>query len=56
MSKLIVSDASPLIALAKINYLELLFCTFSEMHIPNAVYLEVTTTRKRLDTQRIELL
>jgi predicted nucleic acid-binding protein len=40
---------------AKINCLELLFCTFSEVHIPNAVYLEVTTTRKRLDTQRIEL-
>lgn len=55
MSKLIVSDASPLIALAKINCLELLFCTFSEVHIPNAVYLEVTATRKRLDTQRIEL-
>lgn len=55
MSKLIVSDASPLIALAKIDCLELLSCTFSEVHIPNAVYLEVTTTRKRLDTQRIEL-
>ena len=54
MSKLIVSDASPLIALAKINCLELLFCTFSEVHIPKAVYLEVTTTRARLDTQQIQ--
>ena len=40
--------------MAKINCLELLFCTFAEVHIPNAVYLEVTA-RKRLDTQRIEL-
>ena len=53
MSKIIVSDASPLIALAKLDHLELLFCLFSEVHIPNAVYLETTLTTQRRDTQRI---
>ncbi len=53
MSKIIVSDASPLIALAKLDHLELLFCSFSEIHIPNAVYLEVTSESQRTDAQRI---
>lgn len=53
MSKIIVSDASPLIALAKLDHLKLLFCSFSEVHIPNAVYLETTSTAQRQDTQRI---
>ena len=53
MSKIIVSDASPLIALAKLDHLELLFCSFSEVHIPNAVFLETTSATQRQDAQRI---
>lgn len=53
MRKVIVSDASPLIALAKLDCLELLFCSFSEVHIPRAVYLEVTAQNMRVDSQRI---
>jgi len=53
MKKIIVSDASPLIALAKLNHLELLFAAFSEIHIPNAVYVEATHDRHRQDSQII---
>ena len=53
MSKIIVSDASPLIALAKLNRLELLLSVFQEVHIPNSVYLETTASITREDTQRI---
>lgn len=52
--KVIVSDAGPLIALAKLDRLDLLFCSFSEIHVPKAVYLETTADRHRLDSQRIE--
>lgn len=53
MKEIIVSDASPLIALAKLNHLELLFAIFSEIHIPNTVYLEATQDRHRQDSQII---
>lgn len=53
MKKIIVSDASPLIALAKLDSLELLFCAFSEVHLPYAVFAEATTVIQRIDAQRI---
>jgi len=53
MKKVIVSDASPLIALAKLDCLELLFCSFAEIHLPNAVFMEVTTERRRKDAQHL---
>jgi predicted nucleic acid-binding protein len=53
MRKIIVSDASPLIALAKLDLLELLLDVFSEVHIPQSVYLETTINRHRVDSQRI---
>jgi predicted nucleic acid-binding protein len=53
MRKIIVSDAGPLIALAKLNQLELLFVSFSEIHIPAAVHVEVTRDRYRRDAKLI---
>ncbi len=53
MKKIIVSDASPLIALAKLDRLDLLLSIFSEVHIPRAVYLETTCDRHRHDAQLI---
>jgi predicted nucleic acid-binding protein len=53
MKKVIVSDASPLIALAKLNKLALLLNVFSEVHIPQSVYLETTIDRHRVDSQQI---
>ena len=53
MKKIIVSDASPLIALAKLDQLALLLNVFAEVHIPQSVYLETTTDRHRADSQRI---
>ncbi len=49
----IVSDASPLIALAKLDRLDLLLGIFSEVHIPKAVYLETTCDRYRFDSRLI---
>ncbi len=54
MKKLIVSDTSPLIALAKLDCLDLLFCSFKEIHVPYAVYLEATVDRHRPDSKKIE--
>jgi predicted nucleic acid-binding protein len=54
MKQLIVSDTSPLIALAKLDCLNLLFCSFKEIHIPDAVYLEATVDRHRPDSQKID--
>ena len=48
-----VADASPLIALAKLDQLELLLNIFSEVHIPQSVYLETTIDRHCVDSQRI---
>lgn len=42
---IVVSDASPLIALAAINRLELLRDLYTELVIPTAVYNEVTAIR-----------
>lgn len=53
MNKIIVSDASPLIALAKLDQLELLFVSFSEVHIPQAVVHEATRDRYRKDSEII---
>ena len=53
MRKIIVSDASPLIALAKLDLLELLFVSFSEVHIPQAVVHEATQDRYRNDSNLI---
>ncbi len=53
MKKIIVSDASPLIALAKLDLLELLFVSFTEVHLPQAVYSEATHDRYREDSKLI---
>lgn len=53
MKKVIVSDASSLIALAKLDKLALLLHVFSEVHIPQSVYLETTIDRHRVDSQQI---
>jgi len=53
MRKIIVSDAGPLIALAKLDQLELLFVSFSEVHIPQAVVHEATHNRYRKDSKII---
>ncbi|NOQ36027.1 MAG: DUF3368 domain-containing protein [Methylococcaceae bacterium] len=54
MKKIIVSDASPLIALAKLDCLDLLLNIFSEIHIPEAVYLEAAYDKRREDAKRID--
>lgn len=54
MKKVIVSDTGPLIALAKLNCLDLLFCSFAEIHIPEAVLIEATSDRHRLDARLID--
>jgi len=53
MMKIIVSDTSPLIALAKLDHLDLLFVSFLEVHIPESVYHEATHDRYRQDSQKI---
>ncbi len=53
MRKVIVSDASPLIALAKLDLLELLFVSFLEVHIPQAEVHEATHDRYRKDSKII---
>jgi len=53
MKKVIVSDASPLIALAKLDQLDLLFVSFSEVHIPQTVVHEATHDRYRKDSKII---
>ncbi len=40
---IVVSDTTPLITLIKIGHLELLEKTFGEVHIPEAVYSELTS-------------
>lgn len=54
MKKIIVSDASPLIALAKLDSLDLLLSCFSKIHIPEAVYFEATYDKRRTDAKRID--
>lgn len=48
---IIVADAGPLIALAKLEQLELLQQIFSAIHVPETVYLEVTHQQARDDAQ-----
>ncbi len=53
-SKAIVADAGPLIALAKLDRLELLSAFFNEILIPEAVVAECTVDASRIDAQRIQ--
>lgn len=46
---IVVSDSSPLIALAKIDQIEVLFKLYSEIRIPKAVYNEITNSGKKND-------
>lgn len=52
-NRTVVSDTGPLIALAKLNHLELLFYTFSEIYLPQVVFTEATCNQYRPDAQRI---
>lgn len=55
MTKLvIVADASPLIALAKLEKLALLHELFSDLHVPEAVLLEVTVAQSRTDARLLK--
>ena len=53
MKKIIVSDTSPLIALAKLDHLDLLFISFIEVHVPEYIYHEATHDKYRQDSQKI---
>ncbi len=53
MKPVIVSDTSPLIALAKLDHLDLLFASFIAVYIPESVYREATQDRYRQDSQKI---
>lgn len=48
---IIVADASPLIALAKLNQLSLLNTLFTEVHVPETVLLEVSADHTRNDAR-----
>jgi len=50
-ANIIVADASPLIALAKLNQMDLVLQLFSAIHLPKTVYLEVTQNQFRSDAQ-----
>ncbi len=51
---IIVADASPLIALAKLEKLELLHELFSDLHVPETVLLEVTVAQSRTDARLLK--
>ncbi len=53
MKPVVVADAGPLIALAKLQQLDLLLNLFSEVHLPNAVFVEVTRNQTRSDARSI---
>lgn len=53
MKPIIVSDAGPLIALAKLECLGLLPHLFSRIYIPQTVFKEATKQQQRLDAQAI---
>lgn len=53
MKPVVVSDAGPLIALAKLNLLGLLPQIFSTVYIPKTVFKEATKNQQREDAQRI---
>jgi len=52
---IIISNSSPLIALGRIDQLNILELMFGEIYIPNTVYQE-TVTETRFDTQRNAIL
>ncbi len=52
----VVSDAGPLMALAKIGGLDILFRLFSQILTPPAVYDELVTAGLRLGAPDAELL
>ena len=53
-STIIVANASPLIALAKLDRLELLNSLFSTLYVPLAVHFEVTCHQARPDAQLLK--
>jgi predicted nucleic acid-binding protein len=53
MKPIVVSDAGPLIALAKLDLLSLLPQIFSTVYIPKTVFEEATKNQHREDAQRI---
>ena len=52
---IIVADASPLIALAKLDRLDLLNALFSTLHVPDTVYTEVTVDQSRSDARLLKV-
>ena len=55
MKPVVVADAGPLIALAKLQQLELLLKLFYAVYLPNAVLLEITRDSTRKDAQSIQI-
>lgn len=53
MKPVVVADAGPLIALAKLQQLDLLLKLFSKIHIPDAVFVEATQNQTRSDARSI---
>jgi len=53
MRPVVVSDAGPLIALAKLDLLDLLPQIFSIVYVPQTVFEEATKNQQRKDAQRI---
>lgn len=53
MKSIVVSDAGPLIALAKLDLLGLLPQIFSTIYIPKTVFEEATKNQQREDARRI---
>lgn len=53
MNPIIVSDTGPLIALAKLDLLDLLPQLFSTVYVPDTVLKEATKQFQRVDAQRI---
>ena len=56
MKSVVVSDAGPLIALAKLDLLSLLPQIFSTVYIPKTVFEEATKNQQREDAQHIAKL
>lgn len=51
--RIIIADTGPLIALARLNRLELLTALFSKIHIPSAVLLEATAKGEYVEVEPI---